>query len=166
MNMKRRTDNRYCAGRGVHKSLKRAEKARTLVSKLPSLVESLIAKVKAWEIEKGMTFLYGKEPLLHELQEYTSQRQHREEEKRRTREQKKLQEQLATEKEAIYGSKPKKPLGQSTNNNTMVGTPARRIGTPSGRMGISGSKDRRDSTRVIPVNFVALAKDDPVYRGS
>ncbi|XP_010670563.2 65-kDa microtubule-associated protein 5 [Beta vulgaris subsp. vulgaris] len=159
-------DNRYCAGRGVHKSLKRAEKARTLVSKLPSLVESLIAKVKAWEIEKGMTFLYGKEPLLHELQEYTSQRQHREEEKRRTREQKKLQEQLATEKEAIYGSKPKKPLGQSTNNNTMVGTPARRIGTPSGRMGISGSKDRRDSTRVIPVNFVALAKDDPVYRGS
>lgn len=77
-----------------------------------------------------------------------------------------MQEQLATEKEAIYGSKPKKPLGQSTNNNTMVGTPARRIGTPSGRMGISGSKDRRDSTRVIPVNFVALAKDDPVYRGS
>ncbi|KMT17022.1 hypothetical protein BVRB_2g042240 [Beta vulgaris subsp. vulgaris] len=79
-------DNRYCAGRGVHKSLKRAKKVRTPVSKLPSLVESLIAKVKAWEIEKGMTtFLYGKEPLLHELQEYTSQRQHREEEKRRTR---------------------------------------------------------------------------------
>lgn len=80
-----------------------------------------------------------------------------------------MQEQLATEKEALYGSKPnvKKPLGQSTNNNTMVGTPnARRIGTPSGRLGISGSKDRRDSARVIPVNFVALAKDDHVSHGS
>lgn len=162
-------DNRYCAGRGVHKNLKRAEKARTLVSKIPSLVESLITKVKAWEVEKGMTFLYDKEPLLQQLEEYNLQRQQREEEKRRTREQKKLQEQLATEKEALYGSKPnvKKPLGQSTNNNTIVGTPvARRIGTPSGRFGISGSKERRDSTRVIPVNFVALAKDDPVSRGS
>ncbi|XP_021762347.1 65-kDa microtubule-associated protein 5-like [Chenopodium quinoa] len=160
-------DNRYCAGRGGHKNLKRAEKARTLVGKIPSLVESLITKVKAWEVEKGMTFLYDKEPLLHQLEEYTLQRQQREEEKRRTREQKKLQEQLATEKEALYGSKPsKKPLGQSTNNNTMVGTPnTRRIGTPSGRLGISGSKERRDSARVIPVNFVALAKDDPVSRG-
>lgn len=27
-------DNRYCAGRGVHKNLKRAEKARTLVNKI------------------------------------------------------------------------------------------------------------------------------------
>lgn len=159
-------DNRYCAGRGVHKNLKRAEKARTLVSKIPSLVESLITKVKAWEVEKGMTFLYDKEPLLQQLEKYTSQRHQKEEDKRRTREQKKLQEQLATEKEALYGSKPKKPLGQSINNNTMVGTPvARRIGTPSGRHGISGSKERRDSARVIPVNFVALAKDDPVSRG-
>ncbi|KAL2898157.1 65-kDa microtubule-associated protein 5 [Bienertia sinuspersici] len=159
-------NNRYCAGRGVHINLKRAEKARTLVSKIPSLVDSLVTKVKAWEIEKGMTFLYDKEPLLQQLEEYTSQRQQREEDKRRNREQKKLQEQLATEKEALYGSRPKKPLGQSINNNTMVGTPnARRIGTPSGR-GVSGSKERRDSTRVIPVNFVALAKDDPVSRGS
>lgn len=28
-------DNRYNAGRGAHKNLKRAEKARTLVSKIP-----------------------------------------------------------------------------------------------------------------------------------
>jgi len=82
-----------------------------------------------------------------------------------------LQEQLASEKEAVFGSRPnvKKPLGQS-NHNTMVGTPvARRVATPSGRLGISGSKERRDSIRVgglIPVNFVALPKDDPVSRGN
>lgn len=164
-------ENRYCAGRGVHKNLKRAEKARAMVSKIPSLVENLMSKVKAWEAERG-AFLYDKEPLLHQLEEYTLKRQQREEEKRRTREQKKLQEQLATEKEAMFGSRPnaKKPLGQSTNHNTMVGTPvARRIGTPSGRLGISGSKERRDSVRVgglIPVNFVALAKDEPLSRGN
>ncbi|CAO2820815.1 unnamed protein product [Amaranthus hypochondriacus] len=162
-------DNRYCAGRGVHKNLKRAEKARALVSKIPSLVESLITKVKAWESEKGMTFLYYKESLLQKLDEYTLQRQQREDEKRKTREQKKLQEQLATEKEALYGSRPsaKKPLGPSISNNAMVGTPvARKIGTPAGRYGISSSKERRDSSRVIPVNFVALAKDDPVSHAS
>uniref|UniRef100_A0A7C9A6G3 Uncharacterized protein n=3 Tax=Opuntia streptacantha TaxID=393608 RepID=A0A7C9A6G3_OPUST len=164
-------ENRYCAGRGVHKNLKRAEKARLMVSKIPSLVENLMSKIKAWEAERGAQFLYDKEPLLRQLEDYTVQRQHREEEKRRTREQKKLQEQLASEKEAVFGSRPnvKKPLGQS-NHNTMVGTPvARRVATPSGRLGISGSKERRDSIRVgglIPVNFVALPKDDPVSRGN
>lgn len=164
-------ENRYCAGRGVHKNLKRAEKARLMVSKIPSLLENLMSKIKTWESERGTQFLYVKEPLLRQLEEYTVLRQHREEEKRRAREQKKLQEQLATEKEAIFGSRPnvKKPLGQS-NHNTIVGTPvARRGGTPSGHLGISGSRERRDSIRVgglIPVNFVALPKDDPVSRGN
>ncbi|KAJ0102997.1 hypothetical protein Patl1_05731 [Pistacia atlantica] len=162
-------ENRYSAGRGAHKNLKRAEKARILVSKITSLIENLTAKTKAWEMEKGIPFLYDKAPLLHVLDEYTVQRQEREEEKRRSREQKRLQEQLATEQEAIYGSKPtiKKPLGQS---NTMVGTPmSRRAMTPSNRHGISGGKDRRESGRVtnaIPLNYVALPKDDSVSRGS
>ncbi|KAL0397375.1 UNVERIFIED_CONTAM: microtubule-associated protein 5 [Sesamum calycinum] len=139
-----RDENRYSAGRGVHKNLKRAEKARILVSKIPSLVESLTLKVKAWELEKGTPFLYNKE-------------------------QKKLQDQLATEQETLFGSKPnvKKPLGQSTYANTMVATPnSRRVGIPSARHGISSGKDRRDSGKaggVIPINYVALSKDD---RGS
>ncbi|KAL0429468.1 UNVERIFIED_CONTAM: microtubule-associated protein 5 [Sesamum radiatum] len=139
-----RDENRYSAGRGVHKNLKRAEKARILVSKIPSLVESLTVKVKAWELERGMPFLYDKE-------------------------QKKLQDQLATEQETLFGSKPnvKKPLGQSTYANTMVATPnSRRVGIPSARHGISSGKDRRDSGKaggVIPINYVALSKDD---RGS
>lgn len=78
-----------------------------------------------------------------------------------------MQEHLASEQEALYGSKPipKKPLGQS---NTMLGTPGRRIGTP-GRYGFSGGKDRRESGRVpniIPVNYVALPKDDSASRGA
>ncbi|KAL0464235.1 UNVERIFIED_CONTAM: microtubule-associated protein 5 [Sesamum latifolium] len=82
------------------------------------------------------------------------------------REQKKLQDQLATEQETLFGSKPnvKKPLGQSTYANTMVSTPnSRRVGVPSARHGISSGKDRRDSGKaggVIPINYVALSKDD------
>ncbi|XP_021896804.1 65-kDa microtubule-associated protein 5-like [Carica papaya] len=166
-------ENRYSAGKGVHKNLKRAEKARIFVSKIPSIVESLITKVKAWELERGVPFLYEKAPLLHTLEEYTVLRQEREEEKRRCREQKRLQEQLAAEQEALYGSRPpisKKPLGQSANTNNTVGTPVgRRMGTPLSRHGLSTGKERRESGRVnqaIPLNYVALPKDDSVHRGN
>ncbi|KAG8480682.1 hypothetical protein CXB51_025272 [Gossypium anomalum] len=160
-------ENRYSAGRGVHKNLKRAEKARILVSKLPSIVEHLTAKVKAWELEKGIPFLYDKASLLDMLEEYTMLRQAREDEKRRSREQKRLQEQCAAEQEALFGSRPKKPLAQT---NAMVGTPtSRRVSTPSGKHGVSNLKERRETGRVnnvIPLNFVALPKDDPMSRGN
>lgn len=80
-------------------------------------------------------------------------------------EQKKLKDQLATEQEAMYGSKPnvKKPLGQSTNTNVMAATPnSRRVGTPA-RFGVSGGNGRRESGKVgtvIPINYVALSKDE------
>ncbi|KAL8158843.1 hypothetical protein V2J09_000380 [Rumex salicifolius] len=166
--------NRYSAGRGAHKMLKRAEKARNLVGKISSLMDNLISRVKTWEAEKGMTFFYDKTPLLNILEEYILHRQQREEEKRRSREQKRLQEQIAVEKEALFGSKPviKKPLGlnNSSNNNALNGTPiARHMATPtaSKRLGISGSRGRRDSARVIsPVNYVALSKEDSMPYGN
>lgn len=83
-------------------------------------------------------------------------------------EQKRLQEQLAAEHEALFGSRSatKKPLGQSTNTNTMVGTPTgRRAAGHLGRHVPSAGKERRESGRVnniIPVNYVALSKDDSV----
>ncbi|XP_050386255.1 65-kDa microtubule-associated protein 5 [Argentina anserina] len=162
-------ENRYSAGRGAHKNLKRAEKARILVGKIPSIIKSLTAKVKAWESEKGVPFLYDKVPLLHIVDEYNAQRQEREEEKRKSREQKRLQEQHATEQEALFGSRPstKKPLGQSTNANTNLGTPINRhTGTPLGRHGVSAAKEHRESGRanMTPVNYVALPKDDSVSR--
>lgn len=81
------------------------------------------------------------------------------------KEHKKLQDQIATEQEALFGSKPnvRKPLGQSTNTNTMAATPnSRRVGTPA-RFGVSGGNGRRDSVKVgnvIPINYVALSKDE------
>ncbi|MED6132585.1 hypothetical protein PIB30_020412 [Stylosanthes scabra] len=163
-----RDENRYSAVRGAHKNLKRAEKARSLVGKIPSLVESLIAKVKTWEAEKGIPFLYEKEPLLHSLYEYNVQRKLREEEKRKIREQRRLQEQSAIGQEALFGSRSaaKKPLGQGTNAGTPTG---RRVLTPSGRYGTPAGKDRRESGRmntIIPVNYVALPKDDSGFRGN
>ncbi|KAI9398519.1 hypothetical protein POPTR_003G192400v4 [Populus trichocarpa] len=161
-------DNRYSAGRGAHRNLKRAEKARALVSKIPSMVESLTSKVKAWELERKVPFLYYKAPLLHTLEEYTVLRREREEEKRRSR--KRLQEQFAAEQEALYGSRSaiKKPLGLSTSANTMAGTPTARRGvTPFGHHASSAGKQRRESRahNVTPINYVALPKDDSVSRG-
>ncbi|KAK1293701.1 65-kDa microtubule-associated protein 5 [Acorus calamus] len=146
--------NRYSAGRGAHKNLKRAEKARILVSKIPS----------------------EPAPLLKNLEEFILQRQAREEEKRRSREQKRLQEQHTTEQEALYGSRPsparsvltRKPLGQSSCANSVGGTPmGRRVMTPSSRHGISAGKERKEGGKayaVIPVNYVALPKEDASNR--
>ncbi|XP_074580929.1 65-kDa microtubule-associated protein 5 [Curcuma longa] len=172
-------ENRYSAGRGVHKNLKRAEKARILVNKIPALVENLTTKIKAWERENGIPFMYDKTCLMDSLEEYTRLRQQREEEKRRSREQKKLQEQLATEQEALFGSKPspmrqlsaKRPLGQSSITNMACGTPipgSRRVSTPYGRHGISSSgkekKSGKGNNTVAPVNYVSLQKDDSLAR--
>ena len=83
-----------------------------------------------------------------------------------------MQEQLAVEQEVLFGSRPtpKKPLGLSSNANTMAGTPiARRQPTALGRYGASAGKERRESGRVnniAPVNYVSLPKDDPVSRGN
>ncbi|KAL5994705.1 hypothetical protein ACLOJK_024758 [Asimina triloba] len=141
-----------------------------------ALVENLIAKVKAWEKERGMPFLYHKGRLLETLEGYIVLRQEREEEKRRSREQKRLQGQVANEQEALFGSKPSplKPLSMkktsNTNSNSGGGTPASRSATtPSTRHGVSFGKDRKDGGKAaaaIPVNYVALAKDDSVSRNS
>ena len=52
-----RDGSRYNAGRGAHVHLKHAEKARTLVSKIPAMTEALTLKAKAWEEERGIDVL-------------------------------------------------------------------------------------------------------------
>ncbi|KAK8461846.1 hypothetical protein SEVIR_1G101500v4 [Setaria viridis] len=54
-----RNENRYNVGKGTHLVLKRAEKARALVSKMPAMAEALTAKVVAWEKERGVKFERG-----------------------------------------------------------------------------------------------------------
>ncbi|XP_078178098.1 65-kDa microtubule-associated protein 3-like [Carex rostrata] len=84
-----RDDNRYNVSKGAHLVLKRAEKARSVVGKIPGMVEVLVSKTKAWEKERGMEFRYDGMELVAMLEEYTCQRQEREQEKKRLREQRK-----------------------------------------------------------------------------
>ncbi|XP_047334941.1 65-kDa microtubule-associated protein 1-like [Impatiens glandulifera] len=160
-----RDDNRYNAGRGAHLNLKRAEKARLLVNKIPALVDILIAKTRAWEEDSGLQFTYDGVPLLAMLDEYALLRQDREEEKRKLRDQKKFHEQINTETESVFGAKPsparplgsKKVVGPRTN-----GTPRRLSLNVHQNGSRSINKDaKRDNIRpAAPVNYVAISKDD------
>ncbi|XP_052880197.1 65-kDa microtubule-associated protein 1 isoform X2 [Gossypium arboreum] len=161
-----RDDNRYNASRGAHLNLKRAEKARILVNKIPGMVDTLVAKTRAWEEDRGISFKYDGVPLLAMLDEYAMLRQEREEEKRRLRDQKKFGEQQNTEQEPIFGSRStparpastKKVVGPRTN-----GTPGRRLSLSASQNGSrSAAKEgKRDSMRLAaPANFVAITKED------
>ncbi|KAK6142893.1 hypothetical protein DH2020_023241 [Rehmannia glutinosa] len=121
-----RDDNRYNAGRGTHLMLKRAEKARVIVNKIPgkwlafqhrngdyswkknlnSNGGRLKSKAKTWEKERKTEFLYDGVGLISMIDEYCELKHLKEQERQKQRDQKKLQGQLMTEQEAIYGSKP------------------------------------------------------------
>ncbi|XP_008220951.1 PREDICTED: 65-kDa microtubule-associated protein 6-like [Prunus mume] len=177
-------ENRYSAGRGAHINLKRAERARVTVNRIPAIVDNLINKTLAWEDEKKMLFLYDGARLVSILEDYKVSRQQKEEEKKRSRDQKKLQDLLLTEKEAMYGSRPsprkstsfRKPNGYRSNGNgSMTPTPRRNSvgsGTPelltprsySGRQNGYFKEMRRLST--TPLNFVAVSKEDTMSYAS
>ncbi|KAJ4800976.1 microtubule-associated protein 65-7 [Rhynchospora pubera] len=176
-------DNRYSAGRGSHLNLRRAEKARILVTKIPAMVDNLIGRTFAWEDEKNTSFMYDGVRLVCLLEEYKLGRQEKEEEKRRFRDQKKLQSMLQTEKELRFGSKPTPKKSNSFNrrasgphqgngNGFMTPSPRRQsfyggatpeLLTPrshSGRYNNFNKEMRRLST--APLNFVAIPKEDSV----
>ncbi|KAK4261857.1 hypothetical protein QN277_004798 [Acacia crassicarpa] len=176
-------DNRYNAGRGAHINLKRAERARVTVSKIPAMVDNLIYKTLAWEDENKAHFLYDGVRLGSILEDYKLTRQQKEEEKRRSRDQKKLQDLLNNQKEAMYGSKPsprksnsfRKTNGYRSNGNgSMPPTPRRNsIGSGSSELltprSYSGRQNgyfemRRLST--TPLNFVAISKEDTMSYAS
>ncbi|KAK6774151.1 hypothetical protein RDI58_029390 [Solanum bulbocastanum] len=160
-----RDQNRYNASRGAHLNLKRAEKARILVGKIPALVDSLIAKTRAWEQDRDTIFTYDGVPLLAMLDEYMMLRQDREEEKRRLRDQKKFHEQIK-EQETPFGSTPSaaRPLGtKKVVGPRANGSGNRRLSLNSHQNGSrSTTKDgKRDLSRMVaPVNYVAISKDD------
>ncbi|KAE8693398.1 65-kDa microtubule-associated protein 1 [Hibiscus syriacus] len=162
-----RDDNRYNASRGAHLNLKRAEKARILVNKIPGMVDTLVAKTRAWEENRGIAFKYDGVPLLAMLDEYAILRQEREEEKRRLRDQKKFGEQQITEQqEASFSSRstPTRSAGtKKVAGSRANGAPSRRLSLSASQNGSrSTSKDgKRDSMRLpAPANFVAISKED------
>ncbi|KAG5395031.1 hypothetical protein IGI04_024994 [Brassica rapa subsp. trilocularis] len=128
-------ENRYTAGRGGHVNLKRAERARVTINKIPAMVDNLIKKTLAWEEETQKSFLYDGVRLVNILEDYKLTRKQQEEEKKRYRDQKKRQDLLLTQRESIYGSKPsprrsssfRKPNGYSISNGngSMPPTPRR-----------------------------------------
>ncbi|KAF8658988.1 hypothetical protein HU200_058829 [Digitaria exilis] len=170
-----RDDNRYSATRGAHLNLKRAEKARGLVNKIPAIVDTLTTKTRAWEQEHGWPFTYDGVHLLAMLDEYKNLRQEKEEERRRLRDQKKINDQLAAQQENLFGSKPsparpqssRKVAGARTNGGTVNGTPVRRLSALQSGGRTANRDGRRDVSRpVAPVNYVAIAKEDAASQAS
>ncbi|XP_024380460.1 65-kDa microtubule-associated protein 1 isoform X1 [Physcomitrium patens] len=98
-------ENRFNA-KGAHLNLKRAEKARAAIAKLPAMVDLLTQRTKSWEEERGIPFMFDGVRLLSMLNEYKNLREEKEEEKRRLKNHKKVQEQMLTEKETLFGSRP------------------------------------------------------------
>ncbi|KVI10399.1 Microtubule-associated protein, MAP65/Ase1/PRC1 [Cynara cardunculus var. scolymus] len=148
-----RDDNRYNASRGAHLNLKRAEKARILVNKIPALVDTLVAKTRAWEDDHGLTFMYDGVPLLAMLDEYALLRHDREEEKRRLKQ------------EPVFGSR-SSPARPVSSTKKVVGPRAN--GTPTRRLslnqngGRSVNKDgKREHTKPLgALNYAAISKED------
>ncbi|KAF8008692.1 hypothetical protein BT93_K2373 [Corymbia citriodora subsp. variegata] len=105
-----RDENRYNAGRGAHLILKRAEKARSLVNKLPAMVEALASKTVSWEKERGIEFTYDGD-------------------------QKKLHGQLIAEQETLYGSKPSPSKVQTLKKAPRISTG----GASSKRLSLGGA---------------------------
>ncbi|KAK3147870.1 hypothetical protein QOZ80_3BG0287790 [Eleusine coracana subsp. coracana] len=174
-------NNRYSAGRGAHLNLKRAEKARVLVQKIPTMIDNLIAKTFAWEDERNVPFLYDGVRLVAILEEQKLRRAQRDEDRRRSRDQKKLHSLLLKEKELIFGSKPSPKKTSSFNrrnsshhpngNGAGFMTPVpRRVSagsatpellTPrsySGRYNNYFKENRRLTP--APLNFSTASKDD------
>ncbi|GFQ03162.1 65-kda microtubule-associated protein 6 [Phtheirospermum japonicum] len=170
-------ENRYSAGRGAHINLKRAERARITVHKIPVIVDNLIKQTLAWENDKHKLFLYDGVRLVSILEDYKKARQHKEEEKKRARDQKKLQDMMLAEKESIYGSKPsprrsssfRKPSGYrassltSNNNNSNPSTPRHQqhLLTPRS-YSYSGQNGYFSRLSTGPLNFVAIPKEDTI----
>ncbi|KAL3851172.1 hypothetical protein ACJIZ3_013054 [Penstemon smallii] len=154
-----RDDNRYNASRGAHLNLKRAEKARTLVNKIPALVDSLVSKTRTWEQDRGITFTYDGVPLLAMLDEYALLRHDREEEKKRLKDHKKFQEQLSKEvpltPSPVRQVSTKKVANGGPNGNT-----TRRLSLNAHQNGSRSRDAKRDTRPVAPVNYVADAKED------
>ncbi|RAL47873.1 hypothetical protein DM860_011458 [Cuscuta australis] len=170
--------NHYSGGRGAHINLKRAERARILVSKIPGMIENLITRTLAWENKNNKLFLYDGARLVSILEEYKVTRQLKEEEKRRARDQRKVQNMVLAEKEAIYGSKPSPRRSTSSFKNingSLTPSPRRKsvgalnpeVMSPqrsySGRHyhqhdGYFNNGMKRLSA--APLNFVAIAKED------
>uniref|UniRef100_A0A0D9VBN2 65-kDa microtubule-associated protein 3 n=1 Tax=Leersia perrieri TaxID=77586 RepID=A0A0D9VBN2_9ORYZ len=117
-----RNENRYNVGKGTHLVLKRAEKARTLVGKMPAMAEALITKIVAWEKERGVKFEYDGDGLLEMLEEYNNTRKEKEQERKRQRDQRRMLGQGTVE--SPVAKPPPKNIKNVTRTLSMGGSSA------------------------------------------
>lgn len=169
---------RFSGGRSAHINLKRAERARITIKKIPAIVDNLICKTVTWEDDKKQPFLYDGARLVKILEEYKLSRLQKEEEKKLLKDQKKIRNLLLNEKESMYGSKPSPRRSSSfrkSTNTTMTPTPRRNsltsptpdLMTPrsySGRHNGYFKEFRKLSTG--PLNFVSIPKEDTISYSS
>ncbi|KHG06965.1 65-kDa microtubule-associated 8 -like protein [Gossypium arboreum] len=171
-------ENRYSVSRGAHRNLRRAERARVTVNKIPALVDSLIAKTKSWEEERRKVFLYDEVPLLAMLEEYNLSRQEREEEKQRQRQIKKVQSQVVVEQENFTTSRPstsnRRLSNKSLNGGFGNASPLnRRLSLSIQQLGSNGKNSvslgtsfikegkKEQGKRIFPrPNFTSQLRDD------
>ncbi|KAL6646230.1 hypothetical protein ACP70R_017838 [Stipagrostis hirtigluma subsp. patula] len=104
-----RDERRYSISRGAHKHLKRAERARNIVNKIPGT---------------GLVFYYDELPLLAMLQDYMLTLKEKEEEKCRQRESKKIQTQLVKRHENSFMLRPNTSFSRPSSRafNTSPGS--------------------------------------------
>ncbi|KAJ1293871.1 hypothetical protein BS78_01G102200 [Paspalum vaginatum] len=141
-------ENRFSTGRIARLNLKRAEKARLIITKIPAIVDSLMSRTLAWESERKKPFLYDGARLVAVLEEHKQARLRQEEERRRLREQKKLRT-LLSEKEAMpHLKRPGSSFGRAAEpcnvNRKRVdagrpSAPSVRSGSSSGSGGSAGA---------------------------
>ncbi|XP_011093199.1 65-kDa microtubule-associated protein 3 [Sesamum indicum] len=153
-------DNRYNAGRGTHLLLKRAEKARVIVNKIPAMVEALKSKAKAWEKERKVEFLYDGVGLVSMVDQYFELKHLKEQERQRQRDRKKLQGQLLAEQEAIYGSKPSPSKSGNKNLRPSTG------GVGNKRFSLGGAMLQNTLADKAALSSRSLLKNNPVKRQS
>ncbi|GMP61794.1 hypothetical protein CsSME_00024120 [Camellia sinensis var. sinensis] len=162
-----RDDNRFNSGRGTHLILKRAEKARAVVNKIPAMVEALTSKATAWERERGVEFSYDGVHLLSMLENYTILKQEKEQERQRERDQKKLEGQLLAEQEVLFGSKPSptKSGKKVSSTSSSGGASSRRLSLGRVMLRTLNSEKTAHSSRLIKkTNFVKQHKSRNNHR--
>ncbi|EEF50396.1 PLE, putative [Ricinus communis] len=159
-----RDDNRYNAGRGAHLTLKRAERARAVVNKIPAMVEALTSKTIVWEKERGTQFLYDGERLLSRLEEYNYLRKEKEQERIRQRDQKKRQVQLIVEQEALFGAKPSPSKSGKKPSRTSIGVARNQRLSLGGAM-LQNLKAQNASCDYVDLNKIGDSVNQNSYLG-
>ncbi|EAZ28388.1 hypothetical protein OsJ_12368 [Oryza sativa Japonica Group] len=135
-------ENRFNTGRIARLNLKRAEKARLIINKIPAMIDNLMSRTLVWETERNKPFLYDGARLVAVLEEHKQARLRQEEERRRLREQKKLRT-LFSEKEAMpHLKRPGSSFGRATEPCNMsrkrVDSAPPSVRSSSGSSGSSG----------------------------